>query len=150
MSDNVIQTDRVIGFRPEIARALGSIEAAIFYQQLYFWSDKGKRGDGFIYKSAREIEDETCLTEKQQRLARKKLVDAGWLLAEKHQANGAYTYHYKCLMTVNTVLAKGHNVSAKSQDVPAKRPERTSKKASTITETTAEITQKNTQILDTS
>lgn len=136
--------ERVIAFRPEIARQLRSIEAAIFYQQMYFWSDKGGRVDGFVYKSAKEIEDETCLTEKQQRLARKKLVDMGWLETKKLKANGAPTHHYKCLMEMHTVLAKSQLEMAKGQMDTAERPNGTSKKASSITEITTEITHKTT------
>jgi hypothetical protein len=74
-----LNSERVIAYRPEIAKHLGSVPAAILYQQLLFWSDKGGRDDGFIYKTMDEITSETYLTEHQQRLARKLLIAAKWL-----------------------------------------------------------------------
>jgi hypothetical protein len=40
--------ERPIAFYPSLARELGGIPEAIFYQQIYFWQDKGSREDGFI------------------------------------------------------------------------------------------------------
>lgn len=132
--------DKPIAFYPQLARELGSVTAAIYYQQIYYWSSKGKRDDGFIYKSAKEIEEETTITEKQQRLARKVLKEKGWIEMKKMQANGAPTWHFKPLITIEVVMAKG-------QIEPAKRPNRTSKKASSITETTTETTTDNSKEL---
>lgn len=101
-STTTLEAERVIAFRPEIARLLGSINAAILYQQLTFWSDKGGRGDGLVYKTAREIEGETTLTEKQQRAARKILVDMGWLEVQLMKADGSPTLHFRCLIDVVT------------------------------------------------
>ena len=39
-----------IVFHRELGLIFG-IEGALFVQQLYYWSDKGTREDGYIYKS---------------------------------------------------------------------------------------------------
>ncbi|MFH1628684.1 MAG: hypothetical protein ABIE47_08170 [Pseudomonadota bacterium] len=44
-----------------------SLDAALFLSQLLYWSDKGKSEDGWIYKTYREWQEETCLTEYQIR-----------------------------------------------------------------------------------
>ena len=62
------------------------IPAAIYLQQLCYWSDKGKLADNWIYKGADELERETGLTRKQQTRIREKLVTLGILKTELHKA----------------------------------------------------------------
>lgn len=88
---------RVIPFRPGLARIFGDIPSAIYYAQLWYWRNKGRRPDGYIYKSKLEIEQETTLTREQQDRIRKKLVGMGWLDVKLWRANGHATFHYKCL-----------------------------------------------------
>ena len=64
--------ERVIAFHPIYAKILGGIEEAIFFQQICFWSDKGKRDDGAIYKTSKDIEEETTLSDRVQRRVKKK------------------------------------------------------------------------------
>ncbi len=49
----------------------------------------------FIWKSKKDIEDETTLTRDQQDRIRKQLVQKGWLEVKKLRANGAPTLHFK-------------------------------------------------------
>lgn len=100
-----MKAQRVIAFYPELVDILGSIHAAIYYQQLYYWSDKGTREDGFIYKSKNDIEEETKLTREQQDPIRKKLVDLGWLEIKLIKAMGVPTIHYKCLKDINIAIS---------------------------------------------
>ena len=90
-----IDLDNVVVFHPILVRAFGSINIALFFQQLYFWSDKGKRQDGFIYKTSKEIEKETTLSYYQQKSCQKKLIEFGVLEIKKIKANGAPTLHFK-------------------------------------------------------
>lgn len=100
-----------IAFYPQLARAIGGIKEAIFYQQIYFWSDKGSRSDGFIYKSKEDITTETTLTRREQDRVRKILVKSGWLEVQKIKANGAPTLHYKPLKDLNvSILPLAPNV----------------------------------------
>ncbi len=130
---------RVIAFHPEIAEALGNDQvAAIYYQQLYYWQDKGARNDGFIYKSKAEITEETTLSREQQDRIRKKLESLGWLETKVVKANGSPTLHYKCLKQLEITISgkdTGGNVG--------KTPLEECKTHDSLTEITAEITTKN-------
>lgn len=106
--------ERPIAFYPDLARELGGIGEAIYYQQIHFWSDKGNREDGFIYKSKEEIEHETTLTRDQQDRIRTKLTKMGWIEVKKVQApNGAPTLHYRPLIALSIV---GKPANAKVQN----------------------------------
>lgn len=84
-----------VAYNPELARIFGSPNAAILFQQIHYWMDKGSREDGFIYKTKKEIEEETALNRYQQDKARKKLEEIGVLEVEKKKVNGAPTLHYR-------------------------------------------------------
>lgn len=91
--------ERPIAFYAEIARELKSINAAIFYQQIRYWSDKGSREDGWIYKTSTEIERETTLTEDKQRICKRILVqEKEWLEAKKIMHKGSMVWHYRLLV----------------------------------------------------
>jgi hypothetical protein len=74
---------RPIAYHPRLARLLGSVNAAILFGQLVYWSDKTEHELG-IYKTAAQIEDETGLSAKEQETARKKLKAHG-VLHETHK-----------------------------------------------------------------
>lgn len=118
---------RVIAYKPELAQLFGSINTAIYYQQLCHWQQFGTREDGFIYKTARDIEAETFISEKQQRKCRKILEELGWLEVRKEMANGSATYHFKIRIHPLTSLMP-----------TGKRPVATGQKASSITKNTHE------------
>lgn len=46
-----LNLERPIAFYPQLSRVLGGIDEAIFVQQLYYWSDKGRDKEGWIYKT---------------------------------------------------------------------------------------------------
>ncbi len=79
MSADLLRTllTRPIAFHPALARAAGSAAAGLFLSQLLYWSNRGRNEDGWIWKHAREWEEETCLTLDEQKTARKKLREAG-------------------------------------------------------------------------
>lgn len=60
-----------------LARKLGSVNAAIILDKLNYLQRQTRRGDGYCWRTARELEMETALSERQQSLAIKKLEDAG-------------------------------------------------------------------------
>jgi hypothetical protein len=62
---------RRIVYHPSLARLLGSLKAAIFLEQLMYWTPRAKDRDGWVYKTAVEWEEETGLTYEEQKLARK-------------------------------------------------------------------------------
>lgn len=125
--------ERPIAFYPFLARELGDIESAIYYQQILYWSDKGSREDGYIYKTVKEIEEETTLTKKQQSRIRKKLIKLGWLEVKKKKANGAPTLHYLPIKQFS-IVPKGTN--GKCQKVTFESDQREHSLTETTTETT--------------
>lgn len=87
---------RLVVLRPAFVEVFGGINEALIIQDLLYWSDKGDREDGFIYKSQNELTNETGLTIRQQNGARKKLNSfAGLIVTERHPIRGAPTLHYK-------------------------------------------------------
>jgi len=86
---------RPIAFHPSLAKLFGGINEAIYWQQLHYWSDKGNREDGFIYKTKDNIEKETTLTRRQQDPVRKKLEELGVLEVKNIKVENAPTLHYR-------------------------------------------------------
>lgn len=74
---------RPIAYHPKLAKLLGSVNAAILFGQLVYWSDKTNHELG-IYKTAEQIEEETGLSPKEQKTARAKLVKLK-VLTETHR-----------------------------------------------------------------
>ncbi len=62
---------RPIAYYPEIAKAIGSVKTAIFLCQFMYWQGKGQSNE--IYKSSKEILEETGLSYEEQRSARRLL-----------------------------------------------------------------------------
>lgn len=89
---------KVIPFDIELFKVLGGVTDAIYYQQLFYWSDKGKRKDGFRYKTKKEIENETGIKKREQDKIREKLIKKGWLQVRIFKANGVPTCHYRVTM----------------------------------------------------
>lgn len=126
---------RVIAYKPQIASYLGSIEAAIYFQQLSHWQKYAKRQDGFIYKSAKEIYEETYISEKIQRRCREQLSKIGWIEVEKRMANGHPTYHFKVIAKTFGVLMPTGNRPHDSGPT-GERPVPIGQTASSITKNT--------------
>ena len=93
MDKPILHLEKPIAFYPQLAKALGGIEEAIFIQQLYYWSDKSKNKEGWIYKSKKEWEDETTLTKYQQDRIVKKLKNKK--IIEVKLKGVPATLHYK-------------------------------------------------------
>jgi len=67
---------RPIAFHQPLARAVGSATAGLFLSQLIYWSGKGYDPDGWIKKPWEEWQAETCLTQGEQRGARRILTNS--------------------------------------------------------------------------
>lgn len=102
--DKAFEADRVIAFRPEIAKYLGSIESALIYQQLCHWQQYAQRQDGFVFKSAQELSEETAVNVRAIHRIREKLVAQGLIEVKKIMAKGSPTYHYRVLVVPTTLL----------------------------------------------
>lgn len=64
---------RPIAFQRPLVR-FGGVTGALMLSQLIYWSGKEKSGDGWIYKTQVDLEEETGLTRYEQETARKRLV----------------------------------------------------------------------------
>ena len=73
----VILNDNVRVYNPDIARYLGSINAAIVLQQCRYWSQRTNNRDGWIYKTIKEFETELVMSRYQQDRAIKILINEG-------------------------------------------------------------------------
>lgn len=70
---------RPIAFHPGLVPVLGSVNAVLFFGQIFYWQDKTDCPIG-VYKSSEEIQQETGLTYREQSNAREKLRDCGVLI----------------------------------------------------------------------
>lgn len=88
-----ILSDRVIAYHVTFAKVGGGATAGLFLSQLFYWTGKGAKPDGWVWKSAREMEEETGLTKREQQTARKRLRSRG--LIEEKLAGIPATVHYR-------------------------------------------------------
>lgn len=84
-------SDRPIAFHPMLARVFGGINEALLFQQIAYWSDKGADPE-WIYKTQKDIEEETTLTRTQQENARRKLRGLG-VIEERKRGVPAKLYY---------------------------------------------------------
>jgi hypothetical protein len=87
--------NRIVGYSPDLARAVGGATIGLFLSQLLFLSDKGANPDGWIYKSEAEMGKETGLSKREQQTARRKLLSLGVLAIERRGFK--FTYHFKVI-----------------------------------------------------
>jgi hypothetical protein len=87
--------NRVVGYSPDLARAVGGATIGLFLSQLLFLSDKGHNPDGWIYKSEAEMGKETGLTKREQQTARRKLLSLGVIAIMR--GGWKNTYHFKVM-----------------------------------------------------
>jgi hypothetical protein len=87
---NLLNADkRTVAYLPNLARALSKllhgsgVKEALFLCQLLYWDGKGRRHDGFIYKSEREWTIETGLSEGEQETIRRNLTGLGVVKTKK-------------------------------------------------------------------
>jgi hypothetical protein len=85
----------------------GDIEIALFLSQCYYWLTRGKRSDGFFWKSDVEWLQETGLTHSKLIRARKMLKSKDLITIKKLKAEGSPTLHYKvnCVNLYKTMMA---------------------------------------------
>jgi hypothetical protein len=124
--------NRVVGYSPDLARAVGGATIGLFLSQLLFLSDKGANPDGWVYKSEAEMGKETGLTKREQQTARRKLLSLGVIAIERRGFK--FTYHFKViwerLYQVIAQFQRSQNVptdpSQRAQNVVADREQNVS------------------------
>ena len=87
---------RVVAYRPYFAHAFGGACNALLLSQLWFWTNTPTvrgRGDGWFWKSQKDITAETGLTRTETRTARRNLCEIGVL---EEQVRGCpATVHFR-------------------------------------------------------
>lgn len=73
----------------------GDVLGGLFVSQLVFWSRKGKRKDGWFYRTQDEWEKRDYLSRRMVEKYTKACGKAGWLETKLMRANGAPTTHYR-------------------------------------------------------
>src|SRR5688572_5409744 len=105
--------NRIVGYSPDLARAVGGATIGLFLSQLLFLSDKGANPEGWVYKSEQEMGRETGLTKREQQTARRKLLSLGVITIMRGGFRN--TYHFKViwerLYQVIEKLQRGQNVA---------------------------------------
>lgn len=89
---------KIFGVPAALIKLAGGIEEGFFLNQLIYWSDKGKRKDGYFYKTDKDWKDELGLTRYKLERMRNKFVNLGYITVIKKKANGAPTNHYRVHM----------------------------------------------------
>jgi hypothetical protein len=87
--------NRVVGYSPDLARAVGGATTGLYLSQLLFLSDKGANPEGWVYKSEAEMGKETGLTKREQQTARRKLLSLGVIAIMRGGFRN--TYHFKVI-----------------------------------------------------
>lgn len=116
---------RPVVFYPSVAKLIGMGES-IFLAQLLYWTPRARNemGDGWIYKSAEELEEETGLTYRQQRLVRRRLRKFGFLEECNRRTEHRLYFRVvpeavdKLMETPGAPNAWSHEHMTKSQVVP--------------------------------
>jgi hypothetical protein len=129
--------NRIVGYSPDLARAVGGATIGLFLSQLLFLSDKGANPEGWVYKSEAEMGRETGLTKREQQTARRKLLALGVIQIVRRGFK--FTYHFRIvwerLYEVIEKFQRGQNVPTEKvepvqnvptepvQNVPTQPPE---------------------------
>jgi len=112
--------NRVVGYSPDLASAVGGATIGLFLSQLLFLSDKGQNPDGWVYKSEAEMGRETGLTKREQQTARRKLLSLGVITIMR--GGWKNTYHFKVLWEklyqVITGIQRPQNVAIEKTERP--------------------------------
>jgi hypothetical protein len=116
--------NRIVGYSPDLARAVGGATIGLFLSQLLFLSDKGANPEGWVYKSEAEMGKETGLTKREQQTARRKLLALGVIQIVRQGFK--FTYHFRIvwerLLQVIEKFQRGQNVPTEKIQTPQNVP----------------------------
>ena len=92
---------------------MGELQTATFLAQLVYWSGKGHRKDGYIYKTVAEWQSELYMSEYAVRKAKATLEEMNIITTKVVKANGNPTVHYKVNVEtlVEMILQKQNSVT---------------------------------------
>ena len=73
--DSLRMAGRPMSYYPKLGQLLGDLKTGVFICLFIHWDGKGEDPDGWIYKTQKEINEETGLSRYEQETARKTLVE---------------------------------------------------------------------------
>lgn len=93
LTDFLQDVGRPVAYYPELRKITGSVTATILLCQFFYWRGKESSQDGWLYKTADDIQQETGLSYSEQKTARRDLVTAG--LIDEHYARLDHQMRFK-------------------------------------------------------
>ena len=94
-ADVLSDVGRPVAYYPKLRQITGSVTATLFLCQLAYWHGKGKRTDGWIWKTKAEMQKETGLSRREQDTARKALKKRGFIEESKRGIPARLHYRLK-------------------------------------------------------
>ena len=86
LSECLNKIGRPVAYYPRLAKFIGSVKTTIFLCQFLYWEGKQKdKEEGWIFKTQKEITEETGLSRYEQEFARRELKQLGYL-EETHKS----------------------------------------------------------------
>lgn len=82
-SEFLFDFGRPVAYYPGLVKYLGSVNAVLFFCQIYYWKDRAQSELG-VYKTQSDIQEETGMTRYEQETARRLLIQKG-VLIETHK-----------------------------------------------------------------
>ena len=130
---------KAIAYHPILAEKFGGIKEDVYLQQIMFWSDKGKREDGWIYKTIKDFQEETYIKKGSQERIRNKFVKLKILEVKIMKVKGTPKTHFQ--INWNALASKLESPkTGKSESPKIGQSESPKTGKSSITENTTENT----------
>lgn len=130
-----------VAFNPVLGRIANSANAGLFMSQLLYWWDKGKK-NGWIWKTVREFQSETCLTRGEQDTAIKIWRGLGVLKTKRAGIPATRHFSLDIDLLIGLIASYAPDPSLLKT---AKQIEETNRSVRYLKRSITEITQKNTQ-----
>jgi hypothetical protein len=134
--------DRPVAFHRPFVKVAGGVTGALMLSQAVYWSGRTRNSERWFYKSAKEWEEETGLTRREQETARKRLAHVLQTKLRGVPATVHYRVDFDALCFALRDYAKERETSmAENAKLDATNPPNwIGGKRQTITETTQETT----------
>ena len=79
LSEAFEDVGRPVAYFPRVARAFGGVKQGLLLCQLYYWEGKQEDAEGWHHHTAEELTEQTGLSYKEQKMARRELRELGVL-----------------------------------------------------------------------
>ena len=113
LSASLTNVGHPVAYYPRLARFFGSVNVAILFAQLHYWSQRGESDLG-THKSSEQFTEETGLSYREQVTARKQLREAGFLI-ETHRRLEHRVYYRLNLEAVDAAFDAWTEAQTKAQ-----------------------------------